>query len=36
MEHKIIKDMEREGKVIQVLLVILVIAFIFACGYMSA
>jgi len=36
MEKKIIKDMEREGKVIQVLLVILVIAFIFACGYMLA
>jgi hypothetical protein len=36
MEKKIIKDMETEGKIMKVLIVILVIAFIFACGYMSA
>ena len=36
LEQKIEKDMEFEGKIIKAFLIILVIAFIFGCGYMAA
>ncbi len=36
LEQKIISDMEVEGKIMKVFLIVLVAVFIFACGFMAA